>query len=212
MSCHGETTADICSAVISALLAGHAPRRTISTTAAAIIRARMMAAKQEEDVAKANLKPGDTTKPEEHSQEGGVESEWRLRLRERRKRARANKKERIAKAKNSAPKGMEVDDSAQLVIQDSDVSQPKHAQAKRTLSAASSSMAAPSLPPVAKITKKGSYGDDKKLLLEELQEVRRYCRLAKDHIKQHGMYGVEQDLLKTKRTRLVELEKLTSGR
>ena len=210
-SIDGETTAAILAAAISAMVSSKAPRRTISSTAAAIIRARMLPSGDE--VAKAmKMQPGDTTKPEEQVQEGGVEAERRVRLRERRKRARANKKERIAKAKNSAPKGMEVDDSAQLVIQDSDVSQPKHAQAKRTLSAASSSMAAPSLPPVAKITKKGSYGDDKKLLLEELQEVRRYCRLAKDHIKQHGMYGVEQDLLKTKRTRLVELEKLTSGR
>ena len=92
----GETTAAILAAAITALISAKAPRRTISSIAAAIVRARFMLGGGDEK-ATAILKPGTPSEPEEAGTDNGEDA--RFRLRERRKRARTRKKERAAAAK-----------------------------------------------------------------------------------------------------------------
>ena len=98
MKNHGESTASIVSAALSAMVAAKAPRRTISSTAAAIIRARMTRSGGDD---KAEARPLQSVLvTEEHDQVlGATEADRRCRLRERRRRARASKKERQAAAK-----------------------------------------------------------------------------------------------------------------
>ena len=129
------------------------PRRTISSTAAAIVRARIMP-RQEDEVTKVEQSPVSTSVTEENENANARgDEDARVRLRERRKRARIRKKEQKAKAKR-AP--MEVD-VAPLAIADQEP--PESAKAIKTSagkgSSSSGSVAPPADSRAAKVPRTG---------------------------------------------------------